>query len=173
MRRYHIQDREDYHKCAPRSPSGARPAHRERPRQIQQAVRAPARIRAPARTAARGRPVPRADGGRGAQGAPRDVEHKLTVAAFCRRRLAVVMCAARMAETVSAVRAFSCLRGWTGRGLRACARRPSNLSSRGTSASARTRSQTPPSWSPGLLLSLVSYARFTDTPVRADIWRTL
>lgn len=32
-----------------------------------------------------------------------DVENKLTVAAFCRRRLAVVMCAARMAETVSAV----------------------------------------------------------------------
>jgi hypothetical protein len=109
----------------------------------------------------------------GAQGAPSDVENKLTVAAFCRRRLAVVMCAARMAETVSAVRAFCCLRGWTGRGSRACARRPSNLSSRGTSASARTRSQTPPSWSPGLLPSLVSYARFTDTPVRADIWRTL
>lgn len=33
-----------------------------------------------------------------------DVENKLTVAAFCRRRLAVVMCMSKMAETVSAVR---------------------------------------------------------------------
>jgi ribosomal protein S4 len=37
-----------------------------------------------------------------------DVERKLAVAAFCRRRLAVVACAARMAETVSAVRAPAC-----------------------------------------------------------------
>lgn len=36
-----------------------------------------------------------------------DVENKLTVAAFCRRRLAVVMCMSKMAETVSAVRAVS------------------------------------------------------------------
>lgn len=35
-----------------------------------------------------------------------DVENKLTVAAFCRRRLAVVMCAAKMAETVSAAVKF-------------------------------------------------------------------
>ena len=34
-----------------------------------------------------------------------DVDNKLTVAAFCRRRLAVVVCMARLAETVSAVRA--------------------------------------------------------------------
>lgn len=33
-----------------------------------------------------------------------DVDNKLTVAAFCRRRLAVIMCMAKMAETVSAVR---------------------------------------------------------------------
>ena len=33
-----------------------------------------------------------------------DVENKLTVAAFCRRRVAVIMCMAKMAETVSAVR---------------------------------------------------------------------
>lgn len=32
-----------------------------------------------------------------------DVENKLTVSAFCRRRLAVVMCRSKMAETVSAV----------------------------------------------------------------------
>ena len=32
-----------------------------------------------------------------------DVENKLTVSAFCRRRLAVVVCASHMAETVSAV----------------------------------------------------------------------
>jgi U3 small nucleolar ribonucleoprotein protein IMP3 len=34
-----------------------------------------------------------------------DVDNKLTVAAFCRRRLAVVMCMSKMAETVSAVSA--------------------------------------------------------------------
>ena len=38
-----------------------------------------------------------------------DVENKLTVAAFCRRRLAVIMCMSKMAETVSAVRRFVCL----------------------------------------------------------------
>lgn len=32
-----------------------------------------------------------------------DVENKITVAAFCRRRLAVVMCMLKMAETVSTV----------------------------------------------------------------------
>ena len=32
------------------------------------------------------------------------VENRLTVAAFCRRRLAVFMCMSKMAETVSAVR---------------------------------------------------------------------
>lgn len=32
-----------------------------------------------------------------------DVDNKLTVAAFCRRRLAVFMCMSKMAETVSAV----------------------------------------------------------------------
>jgi len=35
-----------------------------------------------------------------------DVENKLTVAAFCRRRLAVVMTHAKMAETVSAAVKF-------------------------------------------------------------------
>jgi len=38
-----------------------------------------------------------------------DVENKLTVATFCRRRLAVFMCMSKMAETVSAVRHFSLL----------------------------------------------------------------
>ena len=33
-----------------------------------------------------------------------DIENKLTVAAFCRRRLAVFVCMSKMAETVSAVR---------------------------------------------------------------------
>jgi U3 small nucleolar ribonucleoprotein protein IMP3 len=32
-----------------------------------------------------------------------DIENKLTVAAFCRRRLAVIMVTSKMAETVSAV----------------------------------------------------------------------
>lgn len=38
-----------------------------------------------------------------------DIENKLTVAAFCRRRLAVIMCMAKMAETVSAVSAIQSL----------------------------------------------------------------
>ena len=33
-----------------------------------------------------------------------DVDNKLTVSAFCRRRLAVFMCMSKMAESVSAVR---------------------------------------------------------------------
>ena len=36
-----------------------------------------------------------------------EVENKVTVAAFCRRRLAVVMCMNKMAETVSAVSMFN------------------------------------------------------------------
>ena len=32
-----------------------------------------------------------------------DVDNKLTVAAFCRRRLAVIMCMSRMAESVTTV----------------------------------------------------------------------
>lgn len=32
-----------------------------------------------------------------------DIENKLTVSAFCKRRLAVVMCQLKMAETVSSV----------------------------------------------------------------------
>ena len=32
-----------------------------------------------------------------------DIDNKLTVAAFCRRRLAVIMVTSKMAETVSAV----------------------------------------------------------------------
>ena len=35
-----------------------------------------------------------------------DIENKLTVAAFCRRRLAVIMTMAKVAETVSAVSTF-------------------------------------------------------------------
>lgn len=38
-----------------------------------------------------------------------DVENKLTVAAFCRRRLAVFMCMSKMSETVSAVGACTTL----------------------------------------------------------------
>lgn len=35
-----------------------------------------------------------------------DVENKITVSGFCRRRLAVVACRMRMAETVGTVRPF-------------------------------------------------------------------
>lgn len=44
-----------------------------------------------------------------AQAKMSDVENALTVAAFCRRRLGVVMVQAKMAETVSAVSGEVCV----------------------------------------------------------------
>ena len=44
--------------------------------------------------------------GGGGKGKLSDVEHKVTVSAFCRRRLGVVMTRLRMAETVSAANRF-------------------------------------------------------------------
>lgn len=44
--------------------------------------------------------------GGGGKGKLSDVEHKVTVSAFCRRRLGVVMTRLRMAETVSAANKF-------------------------------------------------------------------
>ena len=60
-----------------------------------------------------------------------DVDAKVTVSAFCRRRLAVVMCKLRMAQTVKMVRDEH-LHSTDAR------RRPST-SSKATSASGRTR----------------------------------
>lgn len=45
-----------------------------------------------------------------AQAKMSDVDNKLTVAAFCRRRLAVILVTSKMAQTVSAVRlVWSCI----------------------------------------------------------------
>lgn len=44
--------------------------------------------------------------GGGGKGKLSDVEHKITVSAFCRRRLGVVMTRLRMAENVSAANTF-------------------------------------------------------------------
>ena len=44
--------------------------------------------------------------GGGGKGKLSDVEHKVTVSAFCRRRLGVVMTRLRMSETVSAANKF-------------------------------------------------------------------
>jgi len=44
--------------------------------------------------------------GGGGKGKLSDVEHKVTVSAFCRRRLGVVMTRLRMAETISAANKF-------------------------------------------------------------------
>lgn len=44
--------------------------------------------------------------GGGGKGKLSDVEHKVTVSAFCRRRLGVVMTRLRMAETVTAAKVF-------------------------------------------------------------------
>ncbi|KAF7799114.1 hypothetical protein EIP86_010344 [Pleurotus ostreatoroseus] len=123
MRRYHIQDREDYHKCVPRSPPSsprlASPAHAHPPlfpryNKLCGSLRAlthrlsllpsadPFRARTESQLLAKLYDL----GVLNAAAKPSDVENKLTVAAFCRRRLAVVMCSAKMAETVSAAVKF-------------------------------------------------------------------
>jgi hypothetical protein len=58
-----------------------------------------------------------------------DLENKLTVAAFCRRRLAVFMCMSKMSETVSAVCSLSLAEFTSSPKFY----RPSNLSSKAMS----------------------------------------
>lgn len=98
MRRYHIQDRDDYHKYNKLCGSIRSYAHRLSLLPPQDPFR-------PRQEAALLNKL--YDLGL-LPTAPKlsDVENKLTVAAFCRRRLAVVMCRMRMAETVSAAAKF-------------------------------------------------------------------
>lgn len=65
-----------------------------------------------------------------------DVENKLTVSAFCRRRLAVFMCMAKMAETVSAVSSPSM--PFCSSNSRCNFTRQQNSSNKATSESAQT-----------------------------------
>jgi len=98
MRRYHIQDRDDYHKY----------------NKLVGSLRAFANRLAllPSQDPFRGRMESSLlnklydMGLLSSAAALSDVENKLTVSAFCRRRLAVVMCASKMAETVSAAVKF-------------------------------------------------------------------
>ncbi|EIN10170.1 alpha-L RNA-binding motif-containing protein [Punctularia strigosozonata HHB-11173 SS5] len=98
MRRYHIQDREDYHKY--NKLCGALRAYAHRLSLLP--AQDPFRTRMESQLLAKLYDTGVLNG----QAKLSDVEHKVTVAAFCRRRLAVVMCASKMAETVSAAVKF-------------------------------------------------------------------
>ncbi|KAJ2922511.1 hypothetical protein H1R20_g14584, partial [Candolleomyces eurysporus] len=98
MRRYHIQDREDYHKYNKLCGSLRSYAHR--------VALLPAQD--PFRTRMEGQLLSKLYdmGILGTAAKLSDVENKVSVAAFCRRRLAVFMCMSKMAETVSAAAKF-------------------------------------------------------------------
>ncbi|KAH9843791.1 alpha-L RNA-binding motif-containing protein [Rhodofomes roseus] len=114
MRRYHIQDREDYHKCAPfRFPfHTSHCPHRYN--KLCGSVRSFAHrlsllsAQDPFRAKMEGQMLSKLYdmGVLNSQAKLSDVENKLTVAAFCRRRLAVLMTMSNMAETVSAAVKF-------------------------------------------------------------------
>ncbi|KAJ3518257.1 hypothetical protein NMY22_g13769 [Coprinellus aureogranulatus] len=98
MRRYHIQDREDYHKYNKLAGSLRAFAHRISLLPPQD----------PFRTKMEGQLLSKLYdmGILNTAAKLSDVENKLTVAAFCRRRLAVFMTMSKMAETVSAAVKF-------------------------------------------------------------------
>lgn len=114
MRRYHLQDREDYHKLVPPDPSiTSSSAHLSRYNKLCGLLRSYAHrvsllpAQDPFRSRMQGQLLSKLyDMGVLTSTAKlSDIENKLTVAAFCRRRLAVFMCMAKMSETVSAVSA--------------------------------------------------------------------
>ncbi|KAG8828176.1 Small subunit (SSU) processome component [Serendipita sp. 401] len=96
MRRYHLQDREDYHKYNKLCGQLRSFAHRLSLLPAQD----------PFRSKMEGQMLSKLYdmGVLNTTAKLSDIENKLTVAAFCRRRLAVVVCTLKMAETVSAVR---------------------------------------------------------------------
>ncbi|OCH85031.1 alpha-L RNA-binding motif-containing protein [Obba rivulosa] len=98
MRRYHIQDREDYHKYNKLCGSIRSHAHRLTLLPPQD----PFRSRMEAQLLSKLYDM----GVLNSTAKLSDVENKLTVAAFARRRLAVVCCVMKMAETVSAAVKF-------------------------------------------------------------------
>ncbi|KAK2462277.1 hypothetical protein APHAL10511_005583 [Amanita phalloides] len=98
LRRYHIQHREDYHNYNRLCGSIRAYAHR--------LARLPAAdpIRASLQAALLSKLYH--IGLLSASAKLSDIENKLTVAAFCRRRLAVFLCISKMAQTVSAAVKF-------------------------------------------------------------------
>ncbi|KAH9963373.1 alpha-L RNA-binding motif-containing protein [Lactifluus volemus] len=98
MRRYHIQDREDYHKYNKLCGSLRSLAHRISLLPPQD----PFRARMEGQILSKLYDI----GVLNSQAKLSDVDSKLTVAAFCRRRLAVIMVTSKMAETVSAAVKF-------------------------------------------------------------------
>ncbi|EJD54102.1 alpha-L RNA-binding motif-containing protein [Auricularia subglabra TFB-10046 SS5] len=98
LRRYHIQDRDDYHKYNKLAGQIKSFAHRLTLLPADD----PLRIRMQAQILAKMYDM----GILNSDSKLSDVENKLTVAAFCRRRLAVVMVRLKMSETVSAATKF-------------------------------------------------------------------
>ncbi|KAJ6543929.1 hypothetical protein B0H19DRAFT_290910 [Mycena capillaripes] len=98
MRRYHIQDREDYHKYNKLCGSLRSFAHRVSLLPAQD----PFRARMEGQLLSKLYDM----GVLNTSAKLSDVDNKLTVAAFCRRRLAVFMCMSKMSETVSAAVKF-------------------------------------------------------------------
>ncbi|KAG6375015.1 hypothetical protein JVT61DRAFT_3794 [Boletus reticuloceps] len=98
IRRYHIQNREDYHKYNKLCGALRSYAHRLSMLPAQD----------PFRAQMEGQLLSKLyDIGLLSSNAKlSDVDNKLTVAAFCRRRLAVVMCMSKMTEAVSAAAKF-------------------------------------------------------------------
>ncbi|KAN0140179.1 alpha-L RNA-binding motif-containing protein [Lactarius tabidus] len=98
MRRYHIQDREDYHRYNKLCGSLRSLAHR--------ISLLPSHD--PFRTRLEGQILSKLYdmGVLNSQAKLSDVDNKLAVASFCRRRLAVIMVTSKMAETVSAAVKF-------------------------------------------------------------------
>ncbi|KAI0329956.1 alpha-L RNA-binding motif-containing protein [Cubamyces sp. BRFM 1775] len=127
MRRYHIQDREDYHKCA--QPTlflssswlltacyrlRAHNPTSYRYNKLCGSIRSFAHrlsllpAQDPFRAKMEGQLLSKLYdmGVLNSTAKLSDIENRLTVAAFCRRRLAVIMCMSKMAETVSAAVKF-------------------------------------------------------------------
>ena len=112
MRRYHIQDREDYHKWVLQVSCSSILERSHRYNKLCGSLRSYAHrvslipAQDPFRTRMEGQLLSKLYdmGVLNSSAKLSDVENKLTVAAFCRRRLAVFMCMSKMSETVSAVR---------------------------------------------------------------------
>ncbi|KZV86451.1 alpha-L RNA-binding motif-containing protein [Exidia glandulosa HHB12029] len=98
LRRYHIQDRDDYHKYNKLAGSLKSFAHRLTLLPADD----PVRLRMQAQLLSKLYDM----GIINSETKLSDVENKVTVSAFCRRRLAVVMVRLKMSETVSAAAKF-------------------------------------------------------------------
>lgn len=114
MRRYHVQDREDYHKYVVRPIIPLYDLKKSRYNKLCGSLRSFAHrvsllpAQDPFRSRMEGQLLSKLYdmGVLNTSAKLSDVENKLTVAAFCRRRLAVFMCMSKMSETVSAAVKF-------------------------------------------------------------------